>query len=412
MSDERPEPAGVSVLDVIKMSEDGLILQKVSSIEECLDGSPAPASTLRDIFTRIDVTLQNDETLQEWVSELVEKVAANQQWLKDQETDLEQWRDMFPAIVESAKKGKNLRNKRREDLKVLLAMGVGGPRFERLLETSSRNFLNGVRREVVLHGFSYPLVCCLANVKTYHRLIGHSRGVQKTRYTQPVDLSQLDSVAYRELTDNELAAAGVAIGPAGFLVPLEADPGSPVRDADFDKAVASFQPGLRGAQQPVDHGKVEPTPNDKPEESLARPKKFLVKHDAFPFAPSCDCAAGVDEELKASIDNIQLGVGFEAVQSISQQLLASIDMLCARHCQLALVYGLGSDELKDKSNAALLRTQLASDVEALVAYIRAKPRAKDEYSSFKAALGGFSWAKVADFAKTNGRARAKRKTRK
>lgn len=419
MAGERLEPSDAGVLDVIRVSEDGLFLQKVSAIEQCLDGSSSPATVLREIFTVIDMTIQNDETLQEWVSELVEKVAANQQWLEDAETDLKDWRDVFPVIVESAKKGKNIRNKRREDLNALLAMGAGGPRFDRLLETSSRNFLHGVRTQVVLHGFSYPLVCCLANIRTYHRLTGHSRGVQKTRRAQPVDLSQLDSVAYRTLTEKELAAAKVAIGPAGFLVPAEAVADDPVVVVDpaFDRAVASFEPGLRGAQQPVEHAKAEPRDDgddlgvkedDRPS---PKPKKFAIKHGAFPFARGCACGAAVDDDLKSAIDDLKLADGFEAVEDVSQKVLARVDVLCARHCQMVLVNGLGSVELKDKSNVAVLRRQLAADVQALLTYVRAKPQARGEYNAFKASLGGFSWAKVADFAKANGRGGTKRKNR-
>lgn len=410
---DRTDAAATGALDIIKMSERGVVFQKIADVEKYLDGSPNPATTLCDIFTRIDLAIQNDESLQEWVSELVEKVSANQQWLHDDETDINKWHDMFPAIVESAKRGRSIRNRRREDVNALVAIGIGGPRFEQLLVSASRNFLNGVRAQVSAHGFSYPLVCCLANVKTYHRLIGKTRGVQKTRQTQPVDLTSLDTVAYRKLSEGELAAANIVIGPAGFIVPSGAVLESPIVDPAFDKAVASFQPGLRGAQQPAEYARAEPKIEDDQEGGknapAAKPKKFAVLHGAFLFPQDCTCAEAVGADLKSSIEALKLADGFRPIDRMAKDLLARADTLCMRHCQQVLVNGLGSAELRDKNDLALLRRQLVDDLSALQTYIASKPSVKREYDAFKAALGGFSWAKLSAFAKANGRTSVKRK---
>jgi hypothetical protein len=47
----------------------------------------------------------------------------------------------------------------------------------------------------------------------------------------------------------------------------------------------------------------------------------------------------------------------------------------------------------------------------LLNYTCAKPQAEEEHNIFKAALGEFSWTKVADFAKANGRGGTTRKIR-
>jgi hypothetical protein len=410
--------AGAHVMEVVKVSQEGIVCCSISDIEKYLDGSPNPAEALEAMLIDVDYTIQACENMGEWVSEFVELVSKNDQWLSGKTKNLREWRQSYPGIVDTAKRGKESRNKRKEDENALVALGVGGPRFEYLLRNCTRNFLHAIRNQIAWHGYSYPLVCGLANVKTYHRLVGAARGIQKTRETQPVDAQHLDSIAFRRLSATELRSTRVVVGPAGFLVPSDSITSSDqaVVDPGFDTAMAHFIEGAPGAQQPKEFARAEPKITEiddddaEPHARRNKPKKTYVTHPSvFPFASKCTCPEGVPGSTRTNLDKVRLDDGFGVLHGLMDDLMRYEDQLCLRHCQLVLVFGMGVQELTDKNDTAALQKQLAHDLKALMNFVVAKPMMKGGFDAYKAALGGFTWSQVRDFKKASSGQAAKRK---
>jgi hypothetical protein len=380
-----PEADTYSQPEVFKISEDGIICSGIDEVKKYLDRCENPAEALAAILTRVDHAIQAKEKATDGVREFVEFVNKKSQWLDGHPLAQGGWRYAYPDIATAAEQDKDIQSKRCDDEAALAAMGISGPRLNNFLQNSSSSLLHAVRNQICLRGFNYPLVCCLANVKTYDRIVSSPNGVQKTPETQPIDVQNLDVVEFRRLTDDELARANIIIGPAGLIVPKGSSSANAttVVDPGFDAAVASFRPGLLGSQQAA--GKATPKTNS------------VVNPATFAFSETCTCEEGVPQGTLRALDDLRLNSRFAVINSIADDLVKYRHSLCARHCQRALLYGLGVHSVTVPSNLAFLREQLVHDLRDLRAFLVEHPTMQAEFDKFKSKLGAFSWAGVEEF---------------
>lgn len=151
---------------------------------------------------------------------------------------------------------------RRQQTKTWLKqLGASGSRFDHLISDAAKTsgqFLTALRGQMSAHKLSYPMACCLANIRAYNRVTGPRRhGIRSNRATETGDFKDLHRVAFRELTPQMLADIQAQIGPHGFLVPVGEASQADVVDLAFDHSVAQFKVGEVAADQPPQYAQVE-----------------------------------------------------------------------------------------------------------------------------------------------------------
>ncbi|KAI8624266.1 hypothetical protein F5Y19DRAFT_480773 [Xylariaceae sp. FL1651] len=399
------DDGGSQAFQLINVRENGNISYvDLDSLEQYLDAAPDKAEALETIVTDISVLVEKEECFKEWTSDVYDLVARKQYWEGGRHATLRAWQADHQLFSDTAKQGRAIRNKRKSAIDSLVASGVSGPRFEHMVRHSSRTFIEAVRKQVDMHGFSYPLVCALANVKAYHRLKAGGRGTRGA-HTQTCDVADLDGVTYRVLSPAELKLVRTKVGAHGFL--QEAHAGDElVLDKDFDEATSSFVVGSGGFAQPSKYGKVQPkiTSEDSEEEELPakRTKKKPDNFDIyrFPYITECACPEDVPQAMRSSLDRLVPSCGYSAVTAILPDVLKSCDKLCARHCQLTLVKALGRDHLVHKTDRESLQAEVRELVPKLERFVQENGNLKAKFDSYKKSIG-FSWDLVESTAVPN-----------
>ncbi|KAI0880665.1 uncharacterized protein GGS22DRAFT_174466 [Annulohypoxylon maeteangense] len=388
--------------DVICVAEDGTLeLLDVHEVEKYLDEQPEPGVAVDAIFTEIVRCRDSLESFQVWVSKIWDLVTEKNFW-KRPHTTFEAWKAANGACKEIAGQGRSIRDRRREAIQGLMRLGASGPRFEQLQNLRSRSFIEAVERQMAMHGISYPLVTALVNIKAYHRIqpaAGRGRrGVQRTQSAQPCDVTDLDVVTYRTISEEEMAAARVEIGLDGFFV--RKGTGSPlIEDGKFDEAIKTFQEARRAAEQTSSLAKSKPPQgegegrdDDDDDEQLAakKEKPEIVLHRHFVFVTKCACTAEVPDKLKNALDGLGYDCGYKDVEPLMSQVLQVDGHLCIRHCQIVLVNGLGVRELRAKRDLGTLHQEVSGAIYRLRTKTEKEPSQKEAFTQMKAGLG-FSW---------------------
>ncbi|RYP57064.1 hypothetical protein DL769_009718 [Monosporascus sp. CRB-8-3] len=413
---ERPVPTDSSTdgaftldkIDVIEISETGKInCLDIDKIEAYLAVQPEPGKEVDKIFAVAASIQDHIESFDMWFSELVDLIADKNYW-KGGYDSVRAWRKSYKDLMNVANRGKALRDKKREAINGIAKLGGSGARLAHLVRNSSRTFLEAVRAQMTMHSYSYPLVCSLANVKTFHRVMGTgSRGVQRTPETQTGDLSDLDKVVYRVLDDSELAAAKLEIGPSGFLVRRgSAQPA--VADEAFDEAVASFVPGKSGLEQTSELAKVihpahdddddddgDSDKGDRVDVKASRKNKNFVITDytKFPFVTRCTCPDKVPKALTVGLEKLSPKCTYDDLATLIPQILDADKALCPRHCQIALVRGLGISVLRDSLDHETLLKEVSDSLRRLQLSVDESDNIKPSFDTFKQSRD-FNWAKV------------------
>ncbi|KAI0188355.1 hypothetical protein EV127DRAFT_409701 [Xylaria flabelliformis] len=393
---ETTTPETTTPTKIISMSEDGkMCFLSVEEVTSILDKADDPTETITDIFQEAARYQDGVEDFQVWVSRLWDLVVDRELW-RGKYATFKQWvSESYNEICGSiAREGHKIRDRKAEAIRSLASLGASGPRFQHLVKSESRNFLNTLRNQMARHNLSYPLAVVLSNVQTYHRIAPGSagrRGIQRTPSTQPIDIEGLESVVYRKLSDEEMAAAQVVVGPHGFLVSRLSTP-TPVEDEEFDRAVESFEPGKRAAEQssPCAKADLSKVGNDGDAASDAREKPVFVRPETFSFVTECSCEAAVPSELRASLDEMHWSAGYDVLEPLWDTVAEVKAGMCVRHCQVWLVYGLGVGRLKRKSDHDYLVEEITSRMYRLSVRVDKKPGAKEDFSDMKKGLV-FSW---------------------
>ncbi|KAI1734493.1 hypothetical protein F4680DRAFT_340385 [Xylaria scruposa] len=381
---------------IISMSEDGkMCFLSVEEVTSILDKADNPTDTITDIFQEAARYQDGIEDFQVWVSRLWDLVLDRELW-RGKHATFKQWvSESYNEICgDIAKEGHKIRDRKAESIRSLASLGASGPRFQHLIKLESRNFLITLRNQMARHNISYPLAVMLSNVQTYHRIApgaAGKRGVQRTPCTQPIDIERLESVVYRRLSDEEMAAAQVVVGPHGFLVSRLAAPAAPVEDEEFDRAVESFELGKRAAEQSSPYAKADISKADDDDvTSSARDKPASVRPETFGFVTECSCEAAVPSELRVALDGMHWSAGYDVLEPLWDTVAEAKAGMCVRHCQVWLVYGLGVGRLKRKSDHDYLVEEITNRMYRLGVQIDKKPGAKEDFSNMKKGLG-FSW---------------------
>ncbi|KAI1125273.1 hypothetical protein F5Y10DRAFT_247541 [Nemania abortiva] len=391
-------------LQVIKVGGDGHVSYlDMDSLEEYLDCVPDKAEALETIVTDIAVVLEKEEALKEWTSEIHDLIARKKYWQGGGHGTLKAWLSAHPTFFDSAKQGRMIRNRKTSAINSLISNGVSGPRFEYMIRCQSRTFIEAVRKQVDMHGFSYPLVCALSNVKAYHRLKAGRRGA-KGAQTQTIDVADLDTVTYRKLSPTDLKAIKAKVGPHGFLVEARAED-VVIIDRDFDTATGEFIVGCSGFQQLEQYGRTQPKiavdDSDEEEEDEKQPKKQAKpnkKTDTFDipsflYVSECTCPTEVPQALVTNLDKLAPNCGYCAVSSLLPDVLEFCGKLCPRHCQLTLVKALGRNHLVHKTDSDSLQAEIRELVPKLEHCVLGDANMKSRFDSYKKSIG-FSWDAV------------------
>ncbi|KAI0107104.1 hypothetical protein GGR51DRAFT_559436 [Nemania sp. FL0031] len=387
-----------SALELFTVKEDGHVAYlDVGSLEEYLDNTPDKAEALEAVITEICVQIEKEEDFKEWTLDIHDLVARKNYWHGKGHNTLKSWLADHQTFFNSAKQGRAIRNKRKSAINSLVANGVSGPRFEYMIACSSRTFIEAVRKQVDMHGFSYPLVCALANLKAYHRIKSGKRG-SKGAHTQTVDIADLDTVMFRELSPAELKLIKAKVGPHGFLVEARAED-RVVIDREFDVATKAFVVGRGGFQQPKEHARTQPriTADDSDGEhqrpnKRARLSKTPDKFDIrkFLYVSECTCPEDVPMALTTGLDKLTPDCGYSAVAGLLPNALESCSKLCSRHCQLVLVRALGRSHLVDKTNREALQAEIRELIPKLEHCFLEDTSLQSKFDSYKKSIG-FSW---------------------
>ncbi|KAI1455682.1 hypothetical protein F4805DRAFT_262847 [Annulohypoxylon moriforme] len=380
-------------LQLVEKSETGeTVYCSMDKIEKYLVGAENPAAALGAILHQVQLHVDEKERFEEWVSRLIDVAIAGDFWKGGEHSTLDEWKNANDEIITTAQKGRTSRNKRKEVLARFTKAGVGGPRFGYLAENSSRTLLEAILSQIVNHGFSYPLVCCLANIKAYHRIQGPGmRGIQRTRSTQPIDLTSLDKVTYRQLTPKELASANVVVGQHGLLVPSDKPLGEVIDDPAFDEAVKTFLPGKSGFEQPFETARLEPSVDGDSTKQKSRKKTETVKPELFAFAVQCTCGSEVTARTKELLEDLTMNSIWADLGPLVALLRESSDGLCQRHCEMFLVRGIGVEKMDSKEDLDTLRDQVRKELRDMESFQdNESTEMKERYDHYKKSLG-FSW---------------------
>ncbi|KAI0195303.1 hypothetical protein EV127DRAFT_183065 [Xylaria flabelliformis] len=384
-------------LQLVNVREDGHIsYADLHSLEQYLDTSPDKAEALEVIVADISDFIEKEEAFKEWTSEVYDLIARKDYWAGGRHGSFKSWQAHHQQFSDTAKQGRAIRNKRKSAIDSLVANGVSGPRFEYMIRHSSRTFIDAVRKQVAMHGFSYPLICALANVRAFHRLRAGSRG-SKGAHTQTCDLADLDGVTYRILSPSELASIKAKVGTHGFLQEACAEEEA-VLDVDFDLATHSFVVGSSGFAQPEEYGKAHPkiVPAGSDEEDERPAKKVKVKRGQetfdvhrFTYITECTCPGEVPHALRAGLDRLAANCAYSVLATLIPDILQSCDKLCPRHCQLTLVKALGRGHLVHRTDRQSLQAEVRELLPKLE-YCLETSNLKARFDSYKKSIG-FSW---------------------
>ncbi|KAI1125276.1 hypothetical protein F5Y10DRAFT_12418 [Nemania abortiva] len=393
MATPTPPPAPPKI---ISMLEDGKIcFLSVEEVTGILDRAENPTETITEIFQEVARYQDSLEDFQIWVSYLWDLALDRELWRGKYGT-FKQWvGESHNEICRTiAREGYKIRNRKAEAVRSLTSLGAAGPRFQHLIRSESRNFLNALRNQMARHNLSYPLAAALSNIQTYHRIAPGAtgrRGIQRTPGTQTIDISGLDGVIYRKLTDEEMTAARVVVGPHGFLVSKLSAP-TPIEDAEFDKAVESFEVGRRAAEQSSPLAKADLTKSGDSSDAVpgARARPVSVRPDTFQFVTDCSCETAVPSDLKAALDKMHWSAGYDVLEPLIGTVAEVKGAMCVRHCQIWLVCGLGVNQLKHQSDMDYLVDEITNRMYRLSVQVEKKPSAKEDFSNMKKGLV-FSW---------------------
>lgn len=382
-------------IKIISKAEDGTLdLLEVERIAKILAEAEEPDETVADIFREAALYQDEAEKFQVWLSHIWDLVVDKELWKGRHETFADWVGESQNATCNDiAKAGRRIRSKKAEATNALVSLGCAGPRFQYLVQNKSQNFLQAVRQQMSNHRISYPLTTALANLKTYHRIAPGGtgkRGVQRTPCTQTCDITGLDVLAYRPLTTEELDAAGVQLGPHGFLINARSTTVS-IEDPEFSRAIQSFEAGKRAAEQSSPYARAAAPTRDKGKEGTGRAETPIsIRPLAFAFVTQCTCPPDVDADLKAALDKLSWKSGYAELEPLIDRVNKTRATLCVRHCQLWLVRGLGVPRLRSKTN----RDSLAEDIEKynhqLKEQVAKQPETGQDFSAMKKGLV-FSW---------------------